>query len=950
MRLAALAVLLAAAPALAATPPKPENLARKAKASASTEYSANYLAKFATDGVVPEPLGHDDVDRAWAVKGDKERNGAWFKLEWPEAVKAAEIVYYARTGWFLEEGWKDYEVRFDDQPAVVAKGTLAMDPSPQRIKLPPSMVKKIDLKFVSSYGGLNPGMSEVEVYAESPPKEALSKLPHQASLQEESPELAKAVQEGKLGFDRLVTVERRELNPSHVYTNCAEGFGPGGGLYVLSPPTPDGRLTKLVDSPKGQIMDCDVSFDGREILFSWRREGNEGYHLWRVDADGSGLTQLTSGECHDYNACWLPDGGIAFISTRAAIVPLCWTTPAGALFRMDRDGHVESLRRLSANYVNDFTPSVLLDGRILYSRWEYVDKPAIPIQSLWTIFPNGTNLSVYYGNGVLSPASKLEGRAIPGSTAILCTLTAHNGPIRGAVGRIDRNHGLDAQASITNLTPQVNIGRVYQGDGNGVRGPFENPCPIDDERFLVSNRGSIVVGSLSGGWAVVRPRGTTLGLYNPQPLRPRPRPPQVESYSENRPEGEATVYIMDIYQGLLPHVPRGSVRWIAIVQELAKSIRTGVLGFGFQRPVISCGATYAPKRVWGFVPVEADGSAYFRVPTGVPLYFLALDENGMAVQRMRSFTHFVPGERRGCIGCHEPRNTTPPAPLLSSPAAPPSGLAPSSNSSFVIRHSSFPTGPALALNQPPRAIEPPEWGNEHFDYARIVQPVFDKHCTKCHSGPEAPKRIDLSGDRTDWFNVSYDNLTHGYVSWISTMNGSEANILQITPKFWGSPASKLSKIILSGHPDKDGKPRVAMDVASRRRIFTWIDLNIPYYSSYEMAHPDAEGGRRILPKDLKATLAQVAARRCAECHNKGNVPQRHFIRITNPELNDFLVAPLAKAAGGRESCKRVVFESKQDPDYQAILKCFEPVTSLLAQRPRMDMPGAVPAKINSSCQ
>jgi hypothetical protein len=182
------------------------------------------------------------------------------------------------------------------------------------------------------------------------------------------------------------------------------------------------------------------------------------------------------------------------------------------------------------------------------------------------------------------------------------------------------------------------------------------------------------------------------------------------------------------------------------------------------------------------------------------------------------------------------------------------------------------------------------------------------------------------------------------------MNGSEANILQITPKFWGSPASKLSKIILSGHPDKDGKPRVAMDVASRRRIFTWIDLNIPYYSSYEMAHPDAEGGRRILPKDLKATLAQVAARRCAECHNKGNVPQRHFIRITNPELNDFLVAPLAKAAGGRESCKRVVFESKQDPDYQAILKCFEPVTSLLAQRPRMDMPGATPAKINSSCQ
>jgi len=917
MRIAALAVVLAAVPALAATPPKPENLARKAKASASTEYSGNYLAKFATDGIVPEPLGHDDVDRAWAVKGDQERNGAWLRLEWPEPVKAAEIVYYARTGWFLEEGWKDYEVRFDDQPAVAAKGTLTMDPGPQRIKVPPSMVRKVELKFTSSYGGLNPGASEIEVYSESPPKEALAKLPHLASLQEDSPELAKAVQEAKLGFDKLVVIERRELNPSHVYTNCAEGFSPGGGLHVLSPPTPEGKLAKLVDSPKGQLMDCDVSFDGKEILFSWRREGNEGYHLWRINVDGSDLTQITNGECHDYNACWLPDGGIAFISTRAAIVPLCWTTPAGALFRMERDG--SNLRRLSANYVNDFTPSVLLDGRILYSRWEYVDKPAIPIQSMWTMFPNGTNLSVFFGNGVLSPASKLEGRAIPGSTAVMCTLTAHNGPIRGAVAVIDRNHGLDAQASITNLTPQVNIGRVYQGDGNGVRGPYENPCPIDPERFLVSNRGSIVVGNLSGGWATVRPRGTTLGLYNPLPLRARPRPPVIESYSEDRPEGEATVYIMDVYQGLLPHVPRGSIRWIAVVQELAKSIRTGVLGFGFQRPVISCGATYAPKRVWGFVPVEADGSAYFRVPTGVPIYFLAIDENGQAVQRMRSFTHFVPGERRGCIGCHEPRNTTPTPRTV------------------------------LALNQPPRSIEPPEWGNEHFDYCRVVQPVLDKHCTKCHSGPEAPKRLDLSGDRTDWFNVSYDNLSHGYVSWISTMNGSEANILQITPKHWGSPASKLSQVILSGHPDKDGKPRVAMDLASRRRIFTWIDLNIPYYSSYEMAHPDAEGGRRILPKDLKATLAQVAQRRCAECH-KGNVPQRHFVRITHPELNDFLVAPLAKAAGGRQSCAKIVFESKQDPDYQAILKCFEPVAALLAQRPRMDMPGAVPAKINSSCQ
>jgi len=391
------------------------------------------------------------------------------------------------------------------------------------------------------------------------------------------------------------------------------------------------------------------------------------------------------------------------------------------------------------------------------------------------------------------------------------------------------------------------------------------------------------------------------------------------------------VYVLDIYAGLEPVVPRGAVKQVAVVQELAKSIRTPVLGFGFQRPVISCGATYAPKKVWGFAKVEADGSAHFKVPTNVPIYFLALDESGQAVQRMRSFTHFVPGERRGCIGCHEPRNATPR------------------------------TQQPLAVSRPAEPLAPPEWGTEHFDYSRIVQPVLDKHCVKCHSGAEPPKRVDLTGGKTEWFNVSYDTLSHGYVSWISTMNGAEANILQITPKAWGSPASKLTPILMGGHVDKEGKPRFALSDAERRRIFTWIDLNIPYYATYDMAYPDIEGGRRLVPKDLKAKLAEVAQRRCAECHAKG-VPSRGYIRITEPELNDFLAAPLAKAAGGRGSCKAkpkpdalsaepvAVFASKDDPDYQLLLKCFDPLRAMLAAKPRMDMPGAQAAKVNCSCQ
>jgi hypothetical protein len=201
--------------------------------------------------------------------------------------------------------------------------------------------------------------------------------------------------------------------------------------------------------------------------------------------------------------------------------------------------------------------------------------------------------------------------------------------------------------------------------------------------------------------------------------------------------------------------------------------------------------------------------------------------------------------------------------------------------------------------------------------------------------------VDLSGDRTDWFNVSYDVLARRYVNWIDTRNGNEANILQIAPNTWGSPRSKLTALLLAGHPDKEGKARAALDPDGLTRIFTWIDLNVPYYRTYEMEDEHREGGRRVYPAGLAKTLADVWSKRCAECH-KGKPAAPEFVRITSPELNPFLAAPLAKSAGGRGACKGEVFRSKEDPDYQAILRTFDPVQEALKARPRMDMDGAVP--------
>ena len=708
-------------------------------------------------------------------------------------------------------------------------------------------------------------------------------------------------------------------------------------------------------SPEGQILDCDVSHDGREILFSWRRIRREGYQVYAVNADGSGLRQLTSGPHHNYNACWLPDGGIVFLSTRESRFAYCWVSPVGILHRMERDG--SRVTRLSANIVNDFTPSVMTDGRVLYSRWEYVDKPAIPIQSLWTIRPDGTGLAGFYGNRVLSPATFMEARSIPGSSEILCVLTSHNGPCRGAIGLLNLEHGNNAAAGIRNLTPEVDIGRVDHGDGNHIRGPYESPYPLDGRHFLVSSRGTLLVRDYDGTRRaqIIAPRDG-LGFYSAQPLRPRPRPPvlarQVEPVVVNEaacpatatpapgapwltdeaPTEWATVILQDVYRGLEPHVRRGEIREICVVEEMRKAVRTDVANraFGFQFPVISCGATYAGKLVWGYAPVAADGSACFQVPAGRPIYFLAIDAQGRALQRMRTFTHLMPGEVQGCVGCHEPRHETVAVPRL--------------------------------FTRTPDRLRPPTWGEGvGFDYAAHVQPVLDAHCVRCHSSPNPPARIDLCGDKTDFFNVSYESLARGrkrsgeaewyspYVDWIPTFNGMEANILEITPKAWGSPRSRLADLLLERHPDPDGTPRVQMAQDEIRTLLAWIDLNIPYYGTSETAYPDRPGCRRAYPAELDRTLAEVAQRRCAECHDEGRIPRQVWTRITNPHLNEFLLAPMARGAGGSGACGRPVFASTADPDYQAILATFDPVLAELSVRPRMDMAGAQPAAVDRNC-
>jgi len=968
-----------AAVSAAGESPMPENLAPRATVSASSEFSGSYRAKNAVSGVIPSKF---QQDKDWAVKATQD---GWFTLEWKEPVEAAQIVYFARVDSPVLECFKDYRIYLNDAGKPAVSGALEHRHGPQLIDFPRQKVRKIRIEFLNSHPtSPNPGAAEIAVYTEPVTGKQLAEM--RIPAEERTPEarvLRSELLEGSLGFRKILLVKRQPLNISHVYVYHVEGYRPGGGLYVFSPSEEGGEMKCIFDAGEdGMITTADISYDGREVVFAIRRGGHvasrpvahiedisryqeeaSNYQVFRINIDGSGLTQLTHGAHNNLDPCWLPDGGIAFISDRKPAYAYCYVVTSPVLYRMERDGSKQ--KRLSANYLMDFTPSVLEDGRLIYTRWEYVDRAACPIQSLWTINPDGTELAGFYGNRVISPGTFMDAQPIPGTRQVIATATNHNGSCRGGIVAIDPTKGANAPEAVRNLTPEVDIYAHRLGGGpwgNGmldkrIGGTYEKPLALNENRFLVSKGGIIQLRDFdANAVSLVFPEGG-MGWYCPMPIRDDPPPRVVKGnfmdWDAELPEDGsvsgawASVYMQDVYNGLEPNVKRGEISQIAVVQEVEKSTHTpqnnqhpdgkgmrNIAVFGFQFPLVSCGATYAAKKVWGFADVKEDGSAAFKVPSEVPIYFLALDHEGQAVQRMRSFTHMMPGEVQGCVGCHADRNS-----------ATPRGV----------------TG--IGFRGPFQELRKPDWGVKGFSYKEVVQPVLDRNCVECHNERELAGDVDLSGDMTDFFNVSYDILCrtgtqaehnwirHGspsgpeydkergmspFVEWIWTINGAGHNVLEIEPRRWGSPASKLGEIIRSGHPDENGKAQVDVPAEDRRKVYLWMDLNIPYYGTSSSNHKARLGSRRMLPSDLEPTLKDVVSRRCASCHD-GGVPRTFYTRVQNPEGNNFLLAPLAEAAGGTGRCGQPVFASKDDPDYKKILATFEPIHQLLEKQPRADM-------------
>ena len=618
------------------------------------------------------------------------------------------------------------------------------------------------------------------------------------------------------GIARILFVKRHPFEPSHNYSVILDApFRPGGGVCVLDIPRrggrfePDeGRVTCLFDAGGGIARNPMATFDARRIWFAYRPSAAGYYHLMAMNADGTDAQQRTDGPFHDYWPCPLPDGGVGFISTRCKARFLCWRPQAFVLFRMEADG--TGIRPLSFANVSEWAPSVMTDGRLIWTRSEYLDKGADFGHTLWAIRPDGTHPELVFGNDTRNCYA--NGREVPGTGEICCTLISHGGDLNGPIALIDPGQGRFNPAAITNLTPDVSP--RYHMDWARTE-CFRDPVPLARDYVLCSHaphdRFGLYVIDRFGNREVLY-LDPALGSMCPTPLGAVAPPPTISAAIEaGADRGEYGRFALaDVYAGLGPAVARGRVKYIRVCQEVRADLAR--LPGGEYRndhePFEDFYASpthkvrgpygwpsYVAKGSLGLVAVAEDGSASFDAPAGKVLYFQALDADFNEVQRMRSVVQLQPGETRGCIGCHEDRASVAPA-----------------------------RRPA-ALARDPAPLEPPPWGAGPFAYEKVVQPVWDARCVRCHNANHK-KKFDLTAALdADRVPASYRTLiTQGWVHYFDFTWGREHT--KAEPLSFGSLKSKLWKVLDAGHND------VRLSVDERRRIKCWIDLNCPLWPDY----------------------------------------------------------------------------------------------------------------------
>ncbi|MHB0955464.1 MAG: SUMF1/EgtB/PvdO family nonheme iron enzyme [Pirellulaceae bacterium] len=604
-------------------------------------------------------------------------------------------------------------------------------------------------------------------------------------------------------------------------------------IAVLSPVRTDGPLVTLYRPPGTRLVnDIELHWDAHRLLFSMP----DAHRNWQVHElmldpatrvarlPSRQLTPELQPDVHNYDAIYLPNDEILFLSTAPLQgVPCNAGVIVGMMYKMGPDG--KNIRQITFEQDHDYTPSVLNDGRVLYLRWDYTDTPHVWNRLLMSMNPDGSAQMEYTGANSYWPNAMFFARAVPDHpTKIATIVTGHHEGRIGELFLFDPARGRRETEGVVQRIPQSGppvLPKIEDKLTEHSWPKFLHPWPLSQKYFLVSCKpepdalwGIYLVDVFDNRVLLKEEEG--VALLEPVPLRARPRPPVISE--RVRPDRtDALVYMEDVYSGPgLKGVPRGTV----------KNLRLFTYHFGYQRLAgidhrVGADGPWEAKRVLGTVPVEADGSAFFRIPAKTPISVQPLDADGSAVALMRSWMTAMPGENVSCVGCHDHPNSVP------------SG-----------------TGRRIALASPPRTITPWHGPSRGFSFAREVQPVLDKYCVSCHDGATGPKSAepDLRRDQGGFVVYRGGELDGKFIpnvrqellgkfgavfdpSYVALrafvrVGGLESDLHLLPPREFAADTSELVRMLVKGHHN------VKMDAQAWDRIFTWIDLNAPCHGTW----------------------------------------------------------------------------------------------------------------------
>ncbi len=704
--------------------------------------------------------------------------------------------------------------------------------------------------------------------------------------------------------DKIIFAVRKPSQDPHWYANFGyyptfdpedRPFRPHDGselrIYDLNTKT----TQTLIEDKHGSFRDPMVNYDGQKILFSYLKEGTEHYNLYEIDVDGTNLRQLTFGDYDNIEPTYLPNGDIVFCSTRCNRFVQCWLTSVATIYRCDPDG--KNIRQLSCNIEQDNTPFVLPNGQILYTRWEYVDRSQVHYHHLWTMNTDGTRQQVFFGNKEPGDVY-IDAKSVPDSDSVILIVSPGHGITdhRGRVALLDPKYGPDDKTGLKYLTKFND---------------FFDPWAFTNDLFMASRATELVLlrdDGTSQAFYSLSPAEKEAGfqLFEPRPIVSRtkePTPAELQATDETT----GTLVLSNIYRGRqMQDVPKGSIKELLVLETLPEPIH-----YSGGMDMISIGGTFTLERILGTVPVTPDGSCAMKLPANKSVFFIALDHEGRSVKRMHSFTSVMPGETTSCIGCHEKRTDAP-------------GIDFDKQVFDVANRPVVPT--------------PIEDIPDVYDFIRDIQPLLDKYCVECHNPYTREASLDLTHTLTPSHALSYWELSR------RDMLGDNRNRPQsdFAPYEIGSQASRLFQMVVAEHHGvkftehdlkilrfwlETGAPYAGTYAANGTGLLGWYYMNEPYRNDLDWPENQA--------------LSETMIRRCEECHPHDKSPLPRYLsenlhwpifyNFSDPEKSRILLAPLTKTAGGIGLCFRQesngsrspVFENKEDPDYQTILKAIQ---------------------------